>query len=782
MHLLDQLAFEAADERGIVYGSPWGALRIEAFGPRIARIRLGAPGAAPLQYVSGSPTAVTVRTRGEGASPATLETDFLRVELKREPVGLALGAPGREPSLSGGRISLSEESSGPFRVSFALPATHHFYGLGHGGGQLDRVGTQRQLWNSHTVHGAGSDFGVPLLISNRGYVLLFDNTYDARVTVGRTETESLLVYEAEGGPIDLYYLHGEDMRSALGLVADLLGRPPMPPRWFLGFLQSTRHFESTAEIEAVARGFRERGFPCDALIFLSTYNRSLGWNRRVGDLDFQPELFASPERVISSLRESHFKVILHEYPVVHRDSPLYEEAQTRGFLLREGYPDPRPLAPGGYEEGQRYIDFSDDQAGRWWWGRHRRLVELGVAGWWLDGGEGPPAVSKLAGGSGAALHNVYDLLRQRAFARGEADDRPGLRPVMICRSGAAGMQRYGAACWSGDIVNTFAAFEGQIALGLNTALSGITYWGTDIGGFFHPTVESGELFARWFQFGAFSPLFRAHGYVWRDHLPWAHGPEIEEICLEYARLRYRLLPYTYTLASQAARNGLPLMRPLVLNYPNDPRVWNIGDEYLWGDDLLVAPVTREGARRRALYLPDGVWYDFWSWERIAGGRGLEVTAPLERLPLFVREGAIIPMTDAVEHVDGWAPREVRVLMVPRTAGSFELYEDDGGTNAYRMGGFVITRLSFSVDEGRLVATVAPPEGDTRLLPSDRSYLLEIRWKRPESVVDGAGRPLPELSGPDPGRPGWWSEGGFVFVRMGEVSGTVTLIEKIRQSL
>ena len=167
------------------------------------------------------------------------------------------------------------------------------------------------------------------------------------------------------------------------------------------------------------------------------------------------------------------------------------------------------------------------------------------------------------------------------------------------------MQRFGATCWSGDINNDFATLEAQVPLGLNTGMSGIPYWGTDVGGFFHPIPESGELYARWFQLGAFSPVFRSHGWVWREHVPWAHGSEVESICRHYAELRYRLLPYTYTLAWQAHQLGLPLMRPLVMNYPDDPRVWGLGHQFLWGDDLLVAPVTREGATTWPVYLPAG---------------------------------------------------------------------------------------------------------------------------------------------------------------------------------
>ena len=208
-------------------------------------------------------------------------------------------------------------------------------------------------------------------------------------------------------------------------------------------------------------------------------------------------------------------------------------------------------------------------------------------------------------GPATILHNRYDLLRQQAFADGEAADNPDRRPFLLCRSGGPGMQRFGAMPWSGDINTTFETLETQIRTGLNVGMSGVPHWGTDIGGFFPVAPDQGELFARWFQFGAFCSIFRAHGHVWRRHLPWSYGEEIEAICRQYLELRYQLMPYTYTLAWQAHRDGLPLMRPLVLNYPDDPRVWDLGTQYLWGDDLLVAPVSRAGATHWPVYLPAG---------------------------------------------------------------------------------------------------------------------------------------------------------------------------------
>jgi alpha-glucosidase (family GH31 glycosyl hydrolase) len=752
-----------------------GVVMITVCRPGIVRVELTRDGR------SDGPSLVERRDwpapqiEGAGGDPVRLATS-----------ALVLSAEGGSPRLSFADVSgawlLREPADGGMcveagvervRVDFAFAGEPHFYGLGQGGGRLDRLGVTRQLWNSHLGHGPGSDMALPLLISNRGYALFFDNPADATVAVGRSDNGVRLAYTAEAGPLAWYFLIAADLRALLGEVAELLGRPPLPPRWALGFLQSTRHFEDTAELQQLPRTIRNKRIPCDALIFLSSYGEALGWNRGVGHLEFQPELWATPAALLDDMRAQHFEVITHEYPVLHEESPLFAEAEARGYLLTTGY----ERGSGGtanYRQGQRHIDFSNPAARAWWWSAHRELLRLGVGGWWLDGGEGPPAAAKLGTGNGTLLHNVYDRFRYQAFAEGEAAARPHQRVFLLCRSGAAGMQRFGASCWSGDINNDFPTLEAQIPLGLNTGLSAVPYWGTDVGGFFHPVPETGELYARWFQFGAFSPIFRSHGWVWREHVPWAHGPEVEAICRRYAELRYRLLPYTYTLAWQAHTRGLPLMRPLVLNYPDDPRTWTLDHEYLWGDDLLVAPVTREGATSWPVYLPAGPWFDFWTGARYEGPAGVTVDAPLDRLPLFVRGGAILPLGPVVQHTQERPLDEVTLQIYPAGTSRFDLYEDDGRTNRYREGHHALTPIECIAQMGGATIRIGPTMGDASLAPAGRRYLLRLRLARPVAVTAAGVGDLP-LGAGDTGGPGWWMDDqGFACIRP-PVQPAVTLV-------
>jgi alpha-glucosidase len=747
--------------------------------PRIVRVRLG--GATPTipSYLPDREWEPAPFRRLDG-EPLRVVTSDLQIEVASAPLRLTfLDSRGewllREPA-DGGMSSELVASSGRRRLRACLTFSgeQHFYGLGQGGGELDRLGVTRQLWNTQLGHGPGSDLGVPLLLSNRGYGLFFDNPGDAVVAVGRSDNGVRLVYTAETGALSWYFLMGGDLRGVMREVVELLGRPTMPPRWSLGFLQSTRHFRDTAELRQLPRTIREKRIPCDALILLSSYGDALGWNRGVGHLEFQPTLLPDPAPLLGEVRSQHFEVVTHEYPVLHEASPLFEEGAARGYLLDAGYERASP-AGANYRQGQRYVDFSNPAACAWWWSAHRELVRAGVAGWWLDGGEGPPASAGLHGGDGRLLHNIYDRLRHETFAAGEAADRPDQRVFLLCRSGAAGMQRFGATTWTGDVNNDFRTLEAQIPLGLNTGLSGVPYWGSDIGGFFHAVPETGELYARWFQLGSFSPIFRSHGWVWREHVPWAHGPRVEAICREFAELRYRLLPYTYTLAWQAHADGLPLMRALVLNYPDDPRVWALGHQFLWGDDLLVAPVTREGATAWPVYLPAGIWYDFWTGASHEGPAGITVDAPLERLPLLVRAGAIIPMGPVVQHTGERPLDDVTLLIHPHGRSRFELYEDDGRSHGYRHGRSARTTFECEASPGSVTIRISDLKGDRSMVPAGRRYLLELRGVTPRVVAVGGHGELPRRAGPDAAGPGWWVDArGFTGVLLPSRPGPATV--------
>ena len=768
-----------------------GEIEVRACAPGIVRVRFfGPPLVAEASYVGREAWPDIPSADDAGEDGNRISTGRLTVQLEDAGDGaprLSVFDPGGRRLFGtaprGGivREEVTDAATGARRQRVILQLLRsrtgyeddvHYYGLGQGGGaQLDRLGTSRVFWNSQVGHGPGVDFGVPLVVAvapGGSYGLFFDTTALARLDTARGSGGATLRYEAEVGTFDLYILGGPRPEDVLRAYAELTGFPAMPPKWALGFLQSTRFFDKTEEIVELAETLREKQLPCDALIFLSTYGTSQAWNEGVGHLGFHKALWSDPAATLGELQDRlKFKVITHEYPVMHPAMPGFEEAERRGFLLDVAYPAPTHVGPPSdareavhqrqsYAENQRFIDFTNPDARVWWWEQHRHLIDLGVAGWWLDGGEGPSGPAPLHRGDSTLLHNAFDLYRFRAFAEGEERDRPDGRAWMLCRSGAAGMQRLGAGTWSGDINTTFTTFEAQVLLGLGLAMSGVPYFGTDIGGFY-PNALDGELYTRWFQFGAFSPIFRAHGWVWREHLPWAHGPAVEEICRRYGQLRMRLLSYLYTAAWEAHTTGMPLMRPLVMEYPADPNVWELGRQYLFGPDLLVAPVTRAGASHWPVYLPDGVWYDFWTGERYEGGQAISVATPLDTIPLFARGGAIIPMGPAMQRTDERPMDDLTLMVYPGApangdgvrSGVRSIYEDDGATRAHLRDEYALTEVRSAFDDDGVRVEVDAVQGSYAGQPASRDLTLRV-WarERPGSVqVTVDGRAVEVAQGP-----------------------------------
>ncbi len=486
--------------------------------------------------------------------------------------------------------------------------------------------------------------------------------------------------------------------------AYLTGFAEMPPLWSLGYQQSHRTLASREEVIGIARTFREKKLPCDALIYLGTGFCPSGWNTANGSFSFNRDVFTDPKAVIDELHAQHFRVVLHSVIL----------SRTLRGSARDGC------------EATRF----DEEEAACHWDAHRKVFALGVDGWWPD--EGDP------------LDPASRLVRNRMYWEGPLLDRPNERPYALHRNGYAGMQRYGAFLWSGDVHSTWETLRTHVPIAINTGLSGIPYWGTDIGGFIPTKDLTGELYVRWFQFGAFNPLFRAHGRTWKLRLPWGwntgelgpneikaegevanpgpdemHNAQVEPICRKYLELRYRLMPYLYSTVRECCRTGLPVIRALWLHYHNDPQAALRSDEYLWGRDILVAPVVEKGATSRKVYLPAGAWHDFWTGEKHDGGREISRTVDLGTVPLYVRAGAIIPFGPlkqyTAERVDG--PLTMRVY--PGADGECTVYEDDGMTFSYREGAWMGVRVSWS-DRTR-VASVRLADG-SRMIPPGRRTL------------------------------------------------------------
>jgi alpha-glucosidase (family GH31 glycosyl hydrolase) len=604
-------------------------------------------------------------------------------------------------------------------VSFATGAAP-ILGLGEGGPQFDRRdSTDHMFSGSGGYHLRTFSSRVPVrwVIATAGWAMYFHQPFGTFDFSG--DESKFLPDEGAALPLDIFLVVARDPAIIMAEYARLTGLAELPALWTFGYQQSHRTLAGREEILAEAKMFREKKLPCDTLIYLGTGFCPSGWNTNNGEFEFNRKVMPDPKVMFDQLHADHFKVVLHvAYPTGIRE--------IQGTVKD-------PCDPARRAETQPSC----------YWEMHRPVLATGVDGWWPDEGD--------------ALNLPSRLLRNRMYWEASQVDRPGERPFALHRNGAAGMQRYGAFLWSGDVSSLWETLANQVPIGINCGLTGIPYWGTDIGGFV-PTGElTGELYVRWFQFGAFCTLFRSHGRVWTLRLPWGwnqgpptapvaaetrftipeaefHNGAVEPICRKYLELRYRLMPYLYSAVRESTATGMPVMRALWLHYPGEPAAVARGDEYLWGRDMLVAPVVEKGAAERRVYLPTGAWYDFWTNQRHAGGSEIARPVDLETIPLYLRAGAILPMGPVKQYTGEAVEAPLEILVYPGADGSFLLYEDDGASFRYRGGEWMGIQMAWNDDRRTLALRLAP--GSKMLPPARRQIVVKAGAASQQAVFDG----------------------------------------------
>lgn len=704
----------------------------------------------PVQATSSNvlvPFAATEKLRvRELAAGKRLRVGKLRVEIKPHPLMVSVRrADGKLVQ----QLVFEESATTNAGISFRTDAP--VLGLGEGANQFDRRGEFYRMINGQiapflATHGA--TIPVPFLLGTDGWAMFVHHPWGAFDLRGG-KGQFLPDKESAGKlPLDLFVIALSEPADALEELVRLTGHPAMPPKWVMGYIQSHRTLDGPEEPVQIARTFRQKQLPCDGLIYLGTGYCSNGWNIVNGTLDFNTNAFPRPAEQINALQAQHFKVILHVNQAprnlfgtamggMFSDPPgIVSVTEPRGpYLTRaERQALGAPVASG------TPADFNSPLHVRNYWAWHRPLFALGVDGWWPDDGDELPIEARLA--------------RHLCYYKGPLLERPNERPWSLHRNGYAGVARYGGWIWSGDVQSRWATLAAHVPVGLNYSLSLSPFWGTDTGGFIPTRELTGELYVRWFQFSAFNPLFRSHGRTWHLRLPWGwntgepgpieiqrdvtdpaelHNPEVEPICKKYLELRYQLLPYNYTLMREACDTGLPPMRSLWLHYPGDAEAVKLGDEYLWGRDLLVAPVVEKGAKARRLYLPAGTWFDLWTGEKMGGARWIERPVDLATMPVYVRAGAILPL-DPVRQFTSQPVNEPTALRVfPGADGSFTLYDDDGATLGYRDGSDPKTiwiHLRWNEQARRL--TLEPDPRMKKWPGGTRTFLVEAVGRAPTS--------------------------------------------------
>lgn len=476
--------------------------------------------------------------------------------------------------------------------------------------------------------------------------------------------------------------------------------------------------------------FREKKLPCDGMIYLGTGFCPNGWNTNNGEFDWNPKAFPDPKKMIQQLHDNHFKVVLHVVVEGRRLNGTVAEPCTAA-----------PLPSGRTPDGR----WPDDRQVSCYWPVHKPLFDLGVDGWWPDQGDGLDGASRLA--------------RNRMYFEGHQMYRPNERVYALHRNGFPGMQRFASFLWSGDVQSRWETLENHISIAVNTGLSGIPYWGTDIGGFVPTDEFTGELYARWFQFAAFNPLFRSHGRNWKLRLPWGwnlggwgytetpynpdpkelHNAAIEPICKKYLELRYQLMPYLYSAVKETCETGVPILRALWFRYPDDQIAVARGDEYMWGRDILIAPVVKKGATSRSLYLPRGDWYDFWTQERMAGGKEISRAVDLATMPLYVSAGSILPIGPVKQYTEEMVDGPLALWVYPGADATYSLYEDDGRSFNFRKGEFMKVNVAWSNAQRRLRLRLA--SGARMLPPLRRNIVVRVAGETTSQEVVFDGRPV-----------------------------------------
>jgi alpha-glucosidase len=703
-------------------------VRVTAFHDGVFRVRVAPNGTFP----KDSSWAVI-----ETPEPPAVRIDENQKEVRVTAGGL-VAIVQKSPLLidfadAAGTILLADEPSLPMawdgpqiHVWKKMPLEENYYGLGDKAGPMNRRNRSFTNWNTDAFGWQESTDPlyktIPFFIGlrkNAAYGLFFDNTYRSSFDFGK-ESENYFSFGAQGGELNYYFIAGPDPKKIIEQYTALTGRPPLPPLWTLGYQQCRYSYYPEARVREIASLLREKKIPADAVYL------DIDYQEGYAPFTINRQYFPNFEKMIADLREQGFHLILITDLHIKRNPghgyAPYDSGMKEDVFVKnpDGSVYVGPVWPGE----SVFPDFTLTRVRDWWGALYKDFVGMGVAGFWNDMNEPSvfrqpektmplDVVHRLDDGTKLdhrAAHNMYGMENARATYDGTRKLQPEERPFVLTRAAYSGAQRY-AATWTGDNSATWNHISMSTPMLLSMGLSGYAFVGDDIGGF--AGSPPANLLTRWYELGAFNPIDRDHAEKGSlDHEPWVNGPEHEAIRRKYIELRYKLLPYIYTLTEETTRTGIPLMRPIFLEYPQSPEFFNDDHDFLFGPDLFVSPVVTEKLDAQGIALPPGEWYDFWSSEKHTGKDKIDLHPRLDEVPLYVRAGAIVPMQPLVQYTgekpDG--PLQLRVYLPSSAAGNNcrgSLYLDDGHTYAYQKGESLRVSYSCEVSAGfvRVVSTV-----------------------------------------------------------------------------
>jgi alpha-D-xyloside xylohydrolase len=667
------------------------------------------------------------------AQGAILTTDTLKIELSLKWGNVQFSTAGGE-SLLRERMSIprtyeSAELNGEktFHVEdrFSPEFDEGFYGLGqHQSGMFNYRGATVELAQNNT------DVAIPLLLSSKGYALMW-NTASLTLADNRFPLE-LNLRSLAGHAVDYYFIYGPEMDQIIHEYRNLTGHTPMLPKWAYGFFQSKDRYMSQDEVLSIAHRYRKEHIPLDAIV------QDWFWWKTEGDPVFNSN-FPDVPAELNQLHDEHVHAMVSVWGLFDTKSENYRELIAQHFDVPNAH----------------VYDATNPKARDFYWNQLvDKLFSQGWDAFWLDSAEpeeywphmGDAILSnkQIAIGNGAQYTNIFPFMHTLGVQQHWRAASERKRVFLLTRSAFLGQQRVGATVWSGDVFGSYWGLSHQVAAGLNFALSGYPYWTTDIGGYWPPhdkpldDPKYQELYARWFEYGTFCPIFRTHGHRPHNEL-WAFD-KVEPILINYDKLRYRLMPYIYSLAWRVTNEDYTMHRPLVMDWRTDGKARDVGDQFMFGPAVLVSPVLQPDATRRTLYLPDSpAWYDFWTGASQKGGREIDADARLDCIPLYVRAGSILPLGPEIEYADEQPAGPIELRIYPGADGKFELYQDAGDSYDYENGAHSIIQLHWS--ESTRTLTIGDREGNYPEMP--RSIEIKIVW-----VSVGHGSGVTPVANPD----------------------------------
>jgi alpha-D-xyloside xylohydrolase len=631
----------------------------------------------------------------KNANSATLTTAALKVEFSLSHGNITYSSVAGESLLKeGGSIPRTYEPAQlngeeTYRITdrFSPNATEGLYGLGqHQSGMFNYRGATVELGQNNT------DVAMPFLVSSKGYALLW-NTASLTHEDNRFPLEFSFSSMA-GKAVDYYFIYGPEMDAIIHQYRNMTGHTPMLPKWSYGFFQSKDRYVSLDEILSIAGRYRAEHIPLDAMV------QDWFWWKTEGDPDFNANYHDVPKD-LERLHDEHVHAMISVWGLFDPKAQNFKELAAEKFDVPKAH----------------VYDATNPAARDFYWNNLAgKLFKQGWDAFWLDSAEpeeywphmGDAILrdKKLFIGNGAEYTNVFPLLHTAGIQQHWMEASKDKRVFLLTRSAFLGQQRVGATVWSGDVYSTYWGLQHQIAGGLNFALSGYPYWTTDIGGYW-PAYDGAiqqpayqELYARWFEFGVFCPIFRSHGH--RPHNEMWTYDKVEPILIEYDRLRYRLMPYIYSQAWKVTDQDYTIQRPLIMDWRTDEKTWDIGDQFMFGPSIMVSPVIRPNATHRTVYLPASpTWYDFWTGDSLKGGQEIEADAPLSRLPLYVPAGSILPLGPEIEYATENPGGPVELRIYRGADGGFDLYEDSGDSYDYQKGAHSIIPIRWNQEKQEL---------------------------------------------------------------------------------